>query len=298
MHRWNINSIGDLSSKVFIVTGANSGIGFETSKILSDHGAEVILAGRNKDRLLDAQKDIGQDNTSILELDLASLDSIKTFVGKIRSQYDQIDVLINNAGLMDLPRMETENGFEMVMGINHFGTFALTIQLLPLILESKNSRVVTTSSLMHWVGNIKLDDINSNKHFSKTGVYAMSKLANLLFAFELDRRLENYSTKSIACHPGYARTELQFSTNKQYSKYKYYLYKFVGNPFLGQSAYRGALSTVYAATQDIPGGSYVGPRFLFRGDPRLVRSSKHANNKELGRELWYLSESLTKVNFP
>ena len=303
MSKWTVNDIGDLSSKNIIITGANSGTGFETAKVLAAKGATIIMACRSMERGERAKKEIHLINPKakldLIELDLASLSSIDKFVGKIKNGYDHLDVLINNAGVMDMPAGKTEDGFELHIGINHLGHFALTGKLLGMLLKTPNSRVVTMSSIMHYSGKINFEDIHFDKKFKKVKAYAQSKLANLLFTYELDRRLSKNgsSTSSGACHPGWSRTNLQFSGNREGSKLKYYLYK-IANPIMGQSAYMGALPQIYAATsKEVVSGQYTGPRFVARGRPKIVSSNKRSKSIEDANRLWELSEKLTAVDY-
>lgn len=295
--------VSSLEHKIFVVTGANSGIGFETTRILASRNATVIMACRNMKRGNAAMDKILEEypkaSLDLLELDLETSSGIDQFIDEFKIKYDELDVLINNAGLMDVPYEMTEDGIERVMAINYFGPFYLTSKLLPFLLRKKDSRIISTSSLMHRVGKIHFDDIHGEKKYNKVRQYAQSKLANLLFSYELQRIFErmNISMRSIACHPGYAVTNLQYAGNKEHSKLRYLAYKYIGNPIMGQSAEKGALSTVYASTEDIPGGSYVGPKLEFWGHPKVVKSNKRSRNAELAAKLWILSEKICDVSY-
>lgn len=303
MTKWTVDDIDGLESLNIVVTGANSGTGYETAKVLASKNAKVVMACRSlergekaRDKILDAYPDAKLD---LSELDLASLKSIDQFASKIVKKYDKLDILINNAGVMDMPYGKTEDGFEIHLGVNHLGHFALTRKLLGLLLKSPNSRVVTMSSIMHLAGKINFEDINSEKKFNKVKAYGQSKLANLLFAYELDRKLSKngFSTTSVASHPGWARTNLQFAGNREGSKIRYYMYKFA-NPIMGQSAYMGALPQIYAAVStEVSSGQYIGPRFIARGRSKVVRSNKRSKNVDDAKRFWELSEKLTGVSY-
>jgi len=213
---WTASDIPDLGGKTIVVTGANSGLGFEASRAFARNGARVVLACRNVEKAAAARDDIlasaPRANVEIRALDLASLASVRAFADSLVSNHERLDVLCNNAGVMALPRRETADGFEMQLGTNHLGHFALTGLLLPL-LKRTGARVVTQSSGAHRMGRIDFDDLHGRRYYGRWRAYGQSKLANLLFAYELQRRLENEGVGviSVACHPGYAATELQFA---------------------------------------------------------------------------------------
>jgi NAD(P)-dependent dehydrogenase (short-subunit alcohol dehydrogenase family) len=287
--KWTAADLPGQTGRTVVVTGANSGIGFVAARELAHAGASVVLAVRNTAKGEEAAAKIGA-NASVRELDLASLESVRAFAGGIEGP---IDVLINNAGVMALPESRTADGFEMQIGTNHLGHFALT----GLLLDRITDRVVTVSSGAHRIGKIRLDDLNWNAGgYKRWPAYGQSKLANLLFTFELQRRLAAAGSpvKATAAHPGYASTNLQFHTASLQDKLMA-----VTNRVLAQSADMGALPTLFAATQDIPGGSYVGPDGLGeqRGHPHLVGCTSSAQDTDVAAKLWSLSEELTGVTY-
>jgi len=295
-NQWTANNISEQSGKTIIITGANSGIGYEAARALAIKSATVIMACRNLDKGEKAAAQIQRENPKgkvILEqLDLADLNSIKKFTHRFLVDYDRLDVLINNAGVMAIPYRQTADGFEMQIGTNHLGHFALTGLLIDKLEKTPNSRIVTVSSYAHIIGRINFDDLNSEKHYQKWLAYGQSKLANLLFAYELQRRSTANSGNpiSIAVHPGYAATNLQNSSS----------FFSLTNRFMAQSQEMGALPTLYAATSsEIQGGEYIGPDgFLAqRGYPHKARSSKQSYKQETAQNLWEISEELTGIQF-
>ena len=287
--------IPDLAGKTVIVTGANSGIGHAAAAALATAGATVVLAVRDQAKGEAAAAAI-RGTTEVRPLDLASLDSVRAFAA---SWQGDIDLLINNAGVMIPPLSRTADGFELQFGTNHLGHFALTNLLLPHAAAA--GRVVTVSSDAHRGGAIDFDDLNwERKRYRPWRAYGQSKLANLLFTSELQRRLtEAGSTvKATAAHPGYAATNLQSHSGSRLMKVAMPL----GNRLIAQDAASGALPTLYAAVADIPGGSFAGPSGPFglglRGAPRLVGRSAAARDEEAARRLWTVSEALTGVSFP
>lgn len=300
---WTTDDIPDQTGRRVVVTGANSGIGFEAAKELARKGAGVVMACRSVERGEEAaeemRREVGDAELAVEELDLASLDSVRSFAERINDE-EEIDVLVNNAGIMAIPRRETEDGFETQFGINHLGHFALTSLLLGSIAE--DGRVVTVSSGMHERGEMDFDDPHSEESYDKWGAYSQSKLANLLFAYELDRRLKDAGSevRSIAVHPGYADTNLQ-RRGPEMTGSK--LRKFVmaaANKLFAQSQEAGALPTLYAATSpEAEGGGYYGPDgfMKMRGTPEKQKSSKASRNEEDARRLWEVSEALTEVEF-
>jgi NAD(P)-dependent dehydrogenase (short-subunit alcohol dehydrogenase family) len=303
---WSTSDIPDQSGRVAIVTGANSGIGFEAAAALAAKGAHVILAcrdGAKAKAALDAirarQPDASLESQS---LDLASLASVRAFADRVLADHARLDLLVNNAGVMAIPRRTTADGFEMQFGTNHLGHFALTGLLVERLLGAPAARVVTVSSSAHRPGHIEWDDLQRERAYTKWGAYAQSKLANLLFAYELDRRLRRRgaSAASTAAHPGYAATNLQAvgarMENNRGAEWVFAL----GNRLLGQSAADGALPTLYAATApDVAGGDYIGPSRVFEawGPPKKVGSSKRSRDPNDARRLWEASEQLTGVRF-
>ncbi|MEA3336204.1 MAG: oxidoreductase [Chloroflexota bacterium] len=297
-NHWTTENIPDQTGRVAIVTGANSGLGFETSKALAAKGAAVIMACRNVEKGNAAAEKIRGENPSgnvqVMQLDLADLDSIQRFAGAFPDTFDRLDLLTNNAGVMAIPQAQTANGFEMQFGTNHLGHFALTSLLIGQLLEtSPNGRVVTVSSNTHRIGNIDLANLNAEKSYSRWHAYGLSKLANLLFAYELQRKLQaaGSSVISVAAHPGYSSTNLQGNSG---------IFSML-NPILAQSQEMGALPSLYAATEpEVNGGDYIGPSGFMeqRGYPRKVKSSDRSYDEATAARLWQVSEKLTGANFP
>jgi NAD(P)-dependent dehydrogenase (short-subunit alcohol dehydrogenase family) len=294
--KWTLENIPDQRGKIVIVTGANSGIGYEAARALARKGANVIMACRSLEKGEAAVAQIRRENLQgeviLRQLDLADLSSVRNFADEFLAEYKQLNILINNAGVMAIPYRKTKDGFEMQFGTNHLGHFALTGLLFELLKNTPNSRVVTVSSYAHIVGKINFDDLNSEKSYQKWLAYGQSKLANLLFAYELQRRSAKNGDNpiSIAVHPGYAATNLQNSSS---------FFSFTNN-FMAQSQEMGALPTLYAATNpEIEGGEFIGPDgFLAqRGYPHKARSSARSYDPETAQRLWQVSEKLTGVRF-
>jgi NAD(P)-dependent dehydrogenase (short-subunit alcohol dehydrogenase family) len=285
-----------------VVTGANSGLGLSTARELARAGARVVLACRNLTKGEAARRDIeaGAPGASLEleELDLSSLDSVRAFAERFRGAHDGLDLLINNAGVMAPPRSETADGFELQFGTNHLGHFALTGLLIGSMEGREDARVVTLSSTAHKTGRIAFDNLGGERRYFRWRAYGQSKLANLLFALELERRLRaaGSTVKSLAAHPGYAATNLQFAAPPLVDR----LFMRVGNAVIAQSEEMGALPTLYAATApDVPGGTYVGPDGLAeqRGHPKPVSPNRAARNEDVARRLWDVSEQMTGVHF-
>jgi hypothetical protein len=303
---WTAADVPDQRGRTAIVTGANSGIGLEAAAVLAARGAHVILACRDAAKAKTAQEEIarrhGDASVEVRALDLASLASVRAFAESVRDDVPRLDLLVNNAGVMAIPRRTTSDGFEMQLGTNHLGHFALTALLIDRLAATPGARVVTISSTMHRPGRIRFDDLQSERSYSKWGAYCQSKLANLLFAYELDRRLRAAGAPlaSVAAHPGYAATNLQtVGARMEQSSFLERFYEF-GNGLFAQSAAMGALPTLFAATSsEIASGDYAGPGRLGElwGAPRKVSSTARARDPELGRRLWEVSESLTEVRF-
>jgi NAD(P)-dependent dehydrogenase (short-subunit alcohol dehydrogenase family) len=287
MAMWTVADVPDQSARTVIVTGANSGVGLATARALAAAGARVILACRNMDKGKAAAARMA-DTVEVRALDLASLASIREFAASID---EPVDVLVNNAGVMAVPHRRTADGFELQTGTNHLGHFALT----GLLLDRLRDRVVTVSSVFHWFGRVNLDDLNwEHRRYRRWQAYEQSKLANLLFAYELSRKLTAAGAKltSYAAHPGYASTNLMSHTETLLDGVMA-----LGNALLAQSEEQGALPSLFAATADVPSGSFVGPGALIRGYPRLTRSSPASHDREKAAALWTLSEKLTDVTF-
>jgi NAD(P)-dependent dehydrogenase (short-subunit alcohol dehydrogenase family) len=292
MTTFSTNDIPDLAGRRVIVTGANSGIGRSAAQALAAAGAQVTLAVRNLQKGNEASASM-QGNTEVRRLDLADLSSVREFA----AGWDgEIYLLINNAGIMIPPLSRTADGFEMQFGTNHLGHFALTNLLLPHV----SGRVVTVSSGMHRIGTIDFDDLNwEHKRYRRWLAYGQSKLANLMFSSELQRRLSQTGSEviSTAAHPGYAATNLQSHSGNPVTEL---LMGKVGNRLFAQDQDGGALPTLYAAVADVPGGSFAGPSGFqeLRGAPHLVGRSKRALDEEVGKQLWSVSEDLTGTTFP
>lgn len=308
---WTADDVPDLSGSTFVVTGANTGLGLEATRVLTSRGAEVVMACRSVERGEDAAEEVRDQHSDadldVRELDLGSLDSVEEFAEGFVDDHDDLDVLMNNAGVMAVPRQETEDGFELQIGVNHLGHYALTGRLLDQVLDADGvdgdgGRVVTVSSGAHRSGEIDFDDLHGEQEYTKWGAYGQSKLANLLFALELQRRLEDAdeSARSVAAHPGYAATDLQRRGPEQEgSKLKLWGMKAL-NMLVAQSAERGVLPQLYAAvSEDVEGGEYVGPGGFkkMRGYPEVQQPSERARDEETAKQLWTVSGELTGVEF-
>ncbi len=303
-HDWNPENVPDMSGKVVVVIGGNSGIGFECVRFFASKNARVVMASRSMERMEEATKKIKAENPNAdvepMQLDLASLKSVRRFSEEFKDRYDSLDILLNNAGIMMVPYGKTEDGFELQFGINHLGHFALTGLLIDLILSTHQSRVVTVSSLGHRRGKIDFDNLMYERGgYGSFRAYARSKLANLLFAYELQRRFERIGadSKSLAAHPGGSRTNLD-----RYLRGRLW-YKLV-RPFARfvfiQSPEMGALPLIRAATDpNVKGGEYFGPGGFMeqRGWPVRVDSSRLSKDEKLAKRLWEVSEELTGVRY-
>ncbi len=293
---WITKNIPAQNGKLFLVTGANSGIGFEVTRGLAQQGASVVMACRDLEKAAQAAGQVREEHPKaqlhVMELDLADLRSVRDFAEQFHRKYNRLDVLINNAGVMATPYRKTADGFELQFGVNHLGHFALTGLLLDLLKATPGSRVVTVSSYAHWFGFINFGDLNAEKFYYRWMAYTQSKLANLLFAYELNRRLARAGedTFSLAAHPGSTVTQLQ-----QYTR----LFTFI-NGLIGHGSQPAALPILYAATRpELQGGDYIGPDGFLgqRGFPHKALSSPVARNEKLARRLWEVSEELTGVEY-
>ena len=303
---WTANNMPDLGGKTIVVTGANSGLGLEASRAFARGRARVVLACRNVEKAGVARGDIlasvPKADVEVRALDLASLASVRAFADSFVSSHGRLDVLCNNAGVMALPRRETAEGFEMQLGTNHLGHFALTGLLLPLLERTPKARVITQSSGAHRMSRIDFDDLHGRRHYGRWRAYGQSKLANLLFAYELQRRLEKKEVGviSVACHPGYAATELQFAAARmEGSTWMEHLFA-LGNRLFAQDAVTGSLPMLYAATApDVHGGDYIGPDGLGElwGYPVEVDSSAASHDVLSAAHLWEVSQDLTGVRY-
>ncbi|MEF8781045.1 MAG: oxidoreductase, partial [Haloferacaceae archaeon] len=298
---WSAADVPDQNGRRVVVTGANSGIGFEAAKVLARKGARVVMACRSRERGEAAAGEIREGvpadatppDLAVRRLDLADLESVRSFPDRLDAEDRPVDVLANNAGVMAIPRRETEDGFETQFGVNHLGHFALTGVLFPDL--AGDARVVTVSSGVHERGKIDFADLHGEESYDRWGAYAQSKLANLLFAYELDRRLDaaGSNVKSVGVHPGYADTRLQIRGPEMSGSTVRKAMMHVANAVFAQSAADGALPTLYAATApDVEGGEYYGPGGLLnmRGPPERQRSSNRSYDRETARRLWEVSE--------
>jgi len=305
---WTAADIPDLSGKTVVVTGANSGLGFEATRAFAARGATVVMGCRRPDAgeaaAVRARRESLDATLDVRELDLADLSSVETFAEGVLDDYDDLHILCNNAGVMAIPRQETADGFEMQFGVNHLGHFALTGHLLDRLRETDGeTRVVTHSSGAHEQGQIDFDDLQGEREYGKWSAYAQSKLANLLFALELDRRLDDTGVDdvvSLACHPGWAATNLQRRGPEQQGSKVRLVGMQVANTLLAQDAEQGALPLLYAATApDVAGGDYIGPDGFMgmRGYPTQDTPSERARDPETASRLWTVSADLTGVSY-
>jgi protochlorophyllide reductase len=296
-----------LEGTTALITGANSGLGLESARALAAKGAHVILAVRNADNGKKALDELRAEqplaSLEVVTLDLSSLASVRRCAAEVSAKQQRLDILLNNAGIMAVPYRLTEDGFESQFGTNHLGHFALTGLLFPLLLKAKRARVVNVSSQAHQIGRMRFDDLTWSRGYSRWGAYGMSKLANLLFSYELAKRIaaKGLPVLAAAAHPGYAATNLQhrgaeLAGNALWAKAIQLL-----NPLGGQSAAMGALPQLCAATApDVVPGDYVGPGGFMRarGYPKKMRSNALSYDAEAMRKLWEVSEQLTGVHYP
>jgi NAD(P)-dependent dehydrogenase (short-subunit alcohol dehydrogenase family) len=295
-----------LAGKTLVVTGANSGIGLEAAKVFAASGAKLVMACRSTRKGDEAREAIlalsSSADVDVLALDLAELASIRRFADTLRERFTTLDVLVNTAGVMALPYRRTADGFEMQLGTNHLGHFALTGRLIDLLDASGDGRVVTVSSVVHRIGKVRFDDLQSERSYGKWAAYGQSKLANLLFAYELGRRLTRAKKRirSVACHPGYAATNLQTAGPTMEGAKWLVAVNELGNRAVAQDAAGGALPTIHAATSpDVENGGFYGPGGLFgmRGRAVKVRSNARSYDEDAAARLWGVSETLTGVRY-
>jgi NAD(P)-dependent dehydrogenase (short-subunit alcohol dehydrogenase family) len=292
MRGWNTGDIPRQDGRTAVVTGANSGIGFPTALALARAGATVVIGCRDAQRGAEAAQRLRAESggqVTLVPLDLASLASVRGFAEQVRAAHPRLDLLVNNAGIMALPRREsTTDGFELQFGTNHLGHFALTGLLWPALRASPDARVVTVSSMMAWVGRFDPDDPQRERRYRPMAVYSNTKLANLLFMLELQRRFGGAALRSVASHPGVTPTNLQKHAHAGTVR------------LLGQPVADGALPSLYAATaEDVRGGEFFGPQGWFgtRGAPGRARLPGRARDERAAERLWALSEELTGVRF-
>ena len=301
--KWTTREIPAQHGRVAVVTGANSGLGLVTARELARAGATVVMACRNltkgEQAAAELRTAVPNAEVGLEQLDLADLASIRSFAERVAAGHQHLDLLINNAGVMAPPRRLTRDGFESQFGTNHLGHFALTGLLLASLLSTTEPRVVTLSSTGHRMGKMNFDDLQGERRYNNWLAYGQSKLANLMFCFELQRRATEVGValRSMAAHPGYAATNLQFAgPSRAYERW----FGEVGNRLFAQSAEMGALPTLFAATvSDLPGGSFVAPDGLLeqRGYPRVVTAAGKAYDQQAWRRLWEVSEQLTGVRY-
>ncbi len=300
--RWTQTDISDQKGRVVVVTGGNSGIGYEAALVLAGKNARVILAVRSVDKGEESARTIRrlypQAQVSVMALDLSDLKSVRSFAQTFLTQYNRLDILINNAGVMALPQRKTADGFEMQFGTNHLGHFALTGLLLPVLKKTPGARIVTVSSGAHTAGEIHFDDLQWKNKYSPWGAYSQSKLANLLFAYELQRKFTaaGIDIISVGCHPGYAATNLQAAgPQMEGSTLKLWMMKMANN-LLAQGQDMGALPTLFAAVApEVNGCDYIGPDDGRKGYPIKVKSNDKSYDESLAKQLWLVSEELTHV---
>jgi NAD(P)-dependent dehydrogenase (short-subunit alcohol dehydrogenase family) len=295
MNKWTIDQVSSQQGRVAIVTGANSGIGYQTTLALVKKDVEVIMACRNLQKAEEIKAKIlrmhPEAKIKPMKVDLSSLADVRQFADQFKTHFDRLDLLINNAGIMMSPYKVTEDGFENQLATNYIGHFALSGLLLPLLTRTSGSRIVTLSSLSYKWAEIQFDDFHALKSYSRKKAYGQSKRACLMFAFELQRRLSvnGYKTLSVAAHPGLSKTNLD--------QYFPSLIRPLGNLFL-QSAEKGALPVLYAAlSKDVAGGEFIGPDGFqqMRGYPTKVDADEYSNDKEVAQHLWQASQEMTNV---
>lgn len=307
--KWTAGQMPALAGKTAIVTGASSGLGLETSVALCAAGARVVMACRNPAKaqtaLDEVRSRVPQAQASLMTLDLADLASVRAFAEAFKARHETLDLLINNAGVMAVPMQRTADGFEMQIGTNHLGHFALTGLLLDRLRATPGARVVNVASLAHrWTRGLDIEDLNfERRRYNKWDAYGKSKLANLLFTFELQRRLKKAGADviAVAAHPGYSATNLQFVGPQMEGSALGRIVMKLGNALLGQPAAMGALPSLYAASAaDVVGGDYFGPDGFHQiaGHPRRVGCREAARDAASAAALWRKSEQLTGVSYP
>ncbi|MCB0651461.1 MAG: SDR family NAD(P)-dependent oxidoreductase [Saprospiraceae bacterium] len=301
MSSFDLNKVPSKKDSIAIVTGANIGLGYETTIGLAKKQIKVIMACRNKEKAENARKEILQKvpgaDLGIILLDLGNLESVRNFASSFQEKYNRLDLLINNAGIMIPPFSKTTDGFESQIGVNYLGHFLLTGLLMPLLEKTASSRIVTLSSIAHRNGVINFDDLNSEKSYSKMTAYGQSKVACLMFAYEMQRRLEAKGSKviSVASHPGVSNTNL--------SQYAPAWFKVIGSlllPFFMHAPEKAALPSLYAALgEDVKGGDYFGPTGFreMKGAPGKVSSSTYSSDKDIAKRLWDVSQELTGIKY-
>ncbi len=305
-NKWTQNDIPDLTGKVVVITGANSGLGLESSKALAAKGATVVMACRNLSKAEKAKAEVLQTvpnaKLDVMQLDNASLDSVRAFASAFKAKYDRLDILLNNAGVMAIPRAETKDGFEMQLGVNHLAHFALTGFLLDVLTSTPGARVHSTSSSAAFTGAINFDDLMGEKEYSRWAAYGQSKLANAAFATELNRRLKaaGHDTIANSSHPGFVVTNLQAnSLQESGAPFVERLLYGLTAPLLSQDIEIGVLPQLYASTApEAKGGVFYGPKtFRARGYPAEQKCNDALDDAALLKRFWEVSEQLTGVTY-
>lgn len=305
-NKWTQNDIPDLSGKVVVITGANSGLGLESTKAIAAKGATIVMACRSLGKAEKAKAEVLQTvpnaKLDVMQLDNASLKSVRAFADAFKAKYDRLDILLNNAGVMAIPRQETADGFEMQLGVNHLGHFALTGHLLDMLTRTPGARVHNTSSSAAFAGKINFDDLMGKESYSRWSAYGQSKLANAFFAKELNRRFEaaGHDTIANSSHPGFVMTNLQTNSVEQSgnSLFERALYTLFGS-FLAQDASMGVLPQLYASiAPEAKGGVFYGPKMMrMRGYPAEQPVNNAVNDATALRSFWEMSAELTGVHY-
>lgn len=305
MHKWKTQDIPDQTGKVFLITGANSGLGYECSRILARKGATIVMAVRTPSKgeaaRLSILKETPDAQIDVMQADMASLSSIRAFADAFKAAYDRLDVLCNNAGVMAIPRQETEDGFEMQLGVNHLGHFALTGLLMDVLAATPGARIHNVTSSANWTGSIQFDDLMLKEDYGRWASYGQSKLANIFFTFELQKRLDAAGQNIIAntSHPGLVMTNLQANSVEQSDAgAEQFLYNLIG-PLIAQDVSMGVLPMLYGMTApQAKGGEFYGPRlFRVRGYPTEQKANDEAYDADALRRFWEISAELTGVDY-
>ena len=302
---WTQQDIPDLTRKVIVITGANSGLGYECAKTLAKKGATVVMTARNLGKGEQARSDLLKNqpgaSLDLMQLDVGDLSSVRAFADAFKAKYDRLDILLNNAGVMAIPRQLTADGFEMQLGVNHLGHFALTGHLLAVIAKTPQARIHNVSSSANYMGTINFDDLMSQQNYSRWGAYGQSKLANIFFTFELQKRLAaaGFDTIANTSHPGVVIGNLQANSVEQSgTNLEGWLYRFA-QPFIAQDISMGVLPMLYGMTApEAIGGVFYGPRtFNLHGYPAEKKANKAADDAAALKRFWDVSEELTGVRY-
>ncbi len=304
-HKWSQRDIPDLTGKVIVVTGANSGLGFESAKTFAEKGATVVMTARNMSKGEKAKTNILQAHphatVDLMQLDVGNLASVREFVDTFKAKYDRLDVLLNNAGVMAIPRQETPDGFEMQLGVNHLGHFALTGLLLDVITNTPKARIHNVTSSANWSGRINFDDLMGERNYGRWRAYGQSKLANIFFTFELQKRLTaaGFDTITNTSHPGLVLGNLQTNSVEQSGTRIEALFYNFSKLFMAQDIKMGMLPQLYGCTAtEAKGGVFYGPHtFNMRGYPKEQKANKAAYDAAALKRFWEVSEELTGVKY-